>query len=129
MKIALLVLAAPESHCGARTALEFARAAVAGGHELVRVFFLGDGVLNGANSCVSTDDEPIAGSWAELGRRSGAELVVCVSSALRRGVVDAQEAERHGIDAVTLAPGFEIGGLGLLAEAGLTCDRLVTFAP
>lgn len=130
MKIALLVLAAPKTHQASLTALRFAEAAVAAGHSVERVFFQGDGVYNGAATCVpAAVDTPLPERWSAFGAASGAELVVCVSSALQRGIIDSNEAERHGKPAATLAPGFEIGGLGLLAEAGLTCDRLVTFAP
>jgi tRNA 2-thiouridine synthesizing protein D len=34
---------------------------------------------------------------------------------------------RRGITDEILAPGFRISGLGQLVEAGIQCDRLVTF--
>jgi len=42
--------------------------------------------------------------------------VVCVAAGMRRGIKDE-----------ILAPGFRISGLGQLVEAGIQCDRLVTF--
>ena len=55
------------------------------------------------------------------------DLVVCVAAAQRRGIVDADEAKRHGKDADNIAPGFRISGLGQLIEAAVESDRLVTF--
>jgi tRNA 2-thiouridine synthesizing protein D len=128
MRFALLVHGAPASHAASRTALRFARAALAGGHEIVRVFFHADGVLNGASHAVFPQDEDDpGGAWAALGREHGLDLVVCVASALRRGLLDAGEAERYERGGATLRPEFTISGLGQLVDAALGADRLVTF--
>ena len=62
-----------------------------------------------------------------LAEESDIELVACVSSALRRGVLDSTEAERPERVGATLDPAFSIGGLGLLVETGAESDRLLTF--
>jgi tRNA 2-thiouridine synthesizing protein D len=54
-------------------------------------------------------------------------MVVCVAAAQRRGIVDTDEAKRHGKDADNIAPGFHISGLGQLIDAGIKADRLVVF--
>jgi len=41
--------------------------------------------------------------------------------------MDEDEAKRQGKDANNIAEGFRISGLGQLIEAGIECDRLVTF--
>ena len=56
------------------------------------------------------------------------ELLLCSASALRRGILDQDEACRNGIDADNLAPGFRIAGLAQLVDAGIEADRLVSFA-
>jgi tRNA 2-thiouridine synthesizing protein D len=53
-------------------------------------------------------------------------LHICVAAALRRGVVDETEAGQQGLPCANLQPGFTLG-LGTLAEAALTCDRVVQF--
>ena len=68
--------------------------------------------------------------WTWCARRqlrddSGAALNICVAAALRRGVTDAQEAARLQLAASNLQPGFTLSGA--LAEAALSCDRLVQF--
>lgn len=54
-------------------------------------------------------------------------LNICVAAALRRGISDEQEAENLGLASANLAQGFTLTGLGALAEAALSCDRLVQF--
>ena len=54
-------------------------------------------------------------------------LHICVAAALRRGITDAQEAQQLSLPAHNLQPGFTLSGLGALAEAALTCDRMVQF--
>jgi tRNA 2-thiouridine synthesizing protein D len=49
-----------------------------------------------------------------------------VAAALRRGVTDEQEANSW-LAGHNLQPGFTLSGLGALAEAALTCDRMVQF--
>ncbi|GAB3276195.1 sulfurtransferase complex subunit TusD [Parahaliea aestuarii] len=126
MNYALLVLAPPGS--ASRAALGFARAACARGHQLERVFFLDRGVENGMGTAVAPQGErDLPAQWAQLASEQGVELVLCISSAIRRGLLDATEAQRHEKVGPTVAPGFTIGGLGLLVETCTDCERLLTF--
>lgn len=128
MKFALMVTAAPYAHQAADTALAFAHAALAKGHEITRVFFYNDGVLNASRLSVPPQDERnVQAKWSELAEKHGVDLVVCVAAAQRRGVLDASEAARHGRDAHNLAPGFRISGLGQLIEAAMIADRTISF--
>ncbi len=118
LRIALLVEASPHSRQAAASALRFARAALAAGQRVPRVFFFGDGVLAARPRATRIADEPDpAAQWSALAAESGVELVVCVAA-----------AQRRGLDAAPLAEGFRIGGLGQLIEAALDADRLLTFA-
>ena len=105
-----------------------ARAALAAGHEIFRVFFYHDGVNNGTRMTTPPqDDRNIVNLWSELAAEHELDLVVCVSAAQRRGIVDADEAKRNGKDGDNIAPGFRISGLGQLIEAGIQSDRLLVF--
>lgn len=127
MKYALLVLS-PPTHNGAHSALAFARAALAQGHRIARVFFYGDGVFN-----ASSLQQPPQGEtatyrhWQALADAHNIDLVVCIAAGLRRGIVDAEEAGRYQLPAHNVAAGFQLSGLGQLVEAGVTADRLITF--
>lgn len=124
----LLVLSPPSSGNGSRTAAAFAHRTIARGHAIHRVFFMDDGVYNGASAAVFPQDEASRlDPWDTLAREHGVELVLCISSALRRGILDQDEAERHEKGAATMHPAFTIGGLGLLVDAAAHSDRLMTF--
>ncbi len=128
MKLGILINEGPYTHQASDTAYHFTRAALEKGHEVVRVFFYNDGVNNGTRLTVPPqDDRNIVNRWAELAQQHQLDLVVCIAAAQRRGILDENEAKRHGKDANNIAPGFRISGLGQLIEAGIQADRLVVF--
>jgi tRNA 2-thiouridine synthesizing protein D len=128
MKLAVMVNEGPYQHQSADSAYRFARAALDKGHEISRVFFYHDGVNNGTRYGVPPqDDRNITQLWSELAKKHGLDLVVCVAAAQRRGILDADEAKRHGKSGDNIADGFRISGLGQLIEAGIQADRLVVF--
>ncbi|EHC58815.1 tRNA 5-methylaminomethyl-2-thiouridine synthase TusD [Salmonella enterica subsp. enterica serovar Urbana str. R8-2977] len=62
-----------------------------------------------------------------MNTQHGVALNICVAAALRRGIIDETEAGRLGLPSANLQSGFTLSGLGALAEASLTCDRVVQF--
>lgn len=109
------------------SALNFTRAALGAGHRVLRVFFFSDGVTAGdAQRVPAPDTTAIASQWATLAAEHAIDLVICATSAVRRGVLDTGEAQRHD-RAVTLQAGFEISGLGQWVEACLLADRAISF--
>lgn len=128
MKLGILVNEGPYTHQASDTAYQFVKAALAKGHEIFRVFFYHDGVNNGTRLTVPPqDDRDVVKRWSKLAETHQLDLVVCIAAAQRRGLIDANEAKRHGKDADNIAPGFRISGLGQLIEAGIRTDRLVVF--
>lgn len=128
MKFGILVNEGPYQHQASDSAYLFAKAALAKGHEVFRVFFYHDGVNNASRLTVPpADDRHIVNRWSALGQEHNLDLVVCIAAAQRRGLLDDNEAKRQGKDASNIAPAFRISGLGQLVEAGIQCDRLVTF--
>ncbi|MBI2381126.1 MAG: sulfurtransferase complex subunit TusD [Gammaproteobacteria bacterium] len=128
MRFALLVNASPHAGQSQDTAYRFACAAVAGGHAVSRVFFYRDGVLAGSwLPALPADEVDLGARWRAFAELNGVELVVCVAAALRRGVLNAEEAERWERDGHNLAPGFELSGLGQLVESLIEADRVVEF--
>lgn len=112
----------PAAHCG------FAHALLNEGHELASVFFYREGVYN-ANLLTSpaSDEYDLVRAWQKLNTQHGVALNICVAAALRRGIIDETEAGRLGLPSANLQPSFTLSGLGALAEASLTCDRVVQF--
>jgi tRNA 2-thiouridine synthesizing protein D len=128
MKLAVMVNEGPYQHQSADSAYQFTKAALDKGHEISRVFFYHDGVNNGTRYAVPPqDDRNITQLWSELSKKHNLDLVVCVAAAQRRGILDADEARRHGKSGDNIADGFRISGLGQLIEAGIQADRLVVF--
>jgi len=128
MKFAIMVSEGPYTHQATDSAYQFAKAAIAKGHEITRVFFYHDGVNNGTRLTVPPqDDRHIVNRWSEIAAQHNIDLVICIAAAQRRGLLDENEAKRQGKDANNIAPGFRISGLGQLVEAGIQSDRLVLF--
>jgi tRNA 2-thiouridine synthesizing protein D len=128
VKFGILINEGPYTHQASDTAYNFTKAALEKGHEIFRVFFYHDGVNNGTRLGVPPqDDRNITNLWTELGEKYDLDLVVCVAAAQRRGILDPDEAKRHGKNADNIAPGFRISGLGQVIEAGIQSDRLVVF--
>lgn len=129
MNIAIAVHGAPYASQAATSALRFCRAALAAGHSVSRVFFYHDGVHTASALTVPPQDEPSPQpGWIELADSDGIELAVCIAAALKRGVVNADEARRYELGASNVHPAFAIVGLGQLIEAIGSSDRFVTFA-
>jgi len=128
MIYSLLALSSPCSGQGSVTALRFAQAVIERDHQIQRIFFLDEGTLAGASSMVSPQDEnDTVQLWANFAIKHKVELILCVSSALKRGLLDSGEAERYEKTAATVHPAFEISGLGQLIDASVASDRLITF--
>ena len=128
MQFSLLVLSAPGASQSPATALRFAKTLLAEGHSLYRVFFFYDGVLNGSALSITPQDESdIPASWRQLANDHGVDLVLCVSSALKKGILSQTEADRHDKPAMSVAESFDISGLGQLIDAALVSDRLIEF--
>jgi tRNA 2-thiouridine synthesizing protein D len=124
----LLVLSSPVSGHGSCTAAAFARCAIARGHTIRRVFFLDAGTMTSSRNSVCPQDEtdPLL-AWQELQAQHTVELVICISSALRYGMLDDTEAARYQRPHATIHPAFTLSGLGQLVDACAHSDRLITF--
>ncbi|WP_172621206.1 sulfurtransferase complex subunit TusD [Microbulbifer sp. GL-2] len=128
MKFSLAVYSAPHASQSASSALRFAKALLAKGHEIYRVFFYCDGVQNGNSIAAPPQDESdLTGEWQTLQREHNLDLVVCIAAAQRRGVLSQREANRLEKPSANLAEGFELAGLGQLTDAVVNSERLVTF--
>lgn len=112
----------------ASSAYQFALALLEKGHALDGVFFYREGVANANQLTMPASDEfDLVNAWRELAQRHNVALNVCVAAALRRGIIDRQEAEQNGFSCFNLKDGFTLSGLGSLAEAMLTSDRVIQF--
>ena len=127
MKFAIALFSAAHAP-SSRRALLFAQAALAGGHEIVRLFFYQDGVYNASASVVTPQDElDLPKQWRAFVSEHQMDGVVCIAAALRRGVLDEEESGRYQRDAVAVGAPWELSGLGQLHDAVQDADRLICF--
>jgi len=128
LRYTLLIRSAGFSQQSPYTALHFARALIACGHSLYRIFFYQDGVLNANALIISAQDETnIVYEWQTLARAHQVPLVLCSSAAVQRGILNQAEAERYEKSAANLAVEFSLGGLGQLIDAIQQTDRFISF--
>jgi len=125
----LVIYGSPDSQSSS-TALNYAQALLKGGHHIYRLFFYQDGVFNACSfNTPPQDDENLPASWQALIQEHNIDAVVCVASALKRGIVNATEAECYELPAGNLRNGFEISGLGQLIDGVIESDRVINFLP
>lgn len=128
MNVSVLILAPPYQSAGSRSALHYCRAALAAGHSIYRLFFYADGVYNATQLALPPQgDNDLYQEWQTLISDHQLDAVVCIAAALKRGIIDSNEAKRYEKPASNLAGAFTLGGLGLLTEAVILSDRLITF--
>ncbi|WP_447749648.1 sulfurtransferase complex subunit TusD [Pseudomonas nicosulfuronedens] len=127
MKFVIALFSPPHSPA-ARRALHFAEAALAGGHEISRLFFYQDGVHSASANVVASQDElNVTAAWTRFVADNQLDGVVCIAAALRRGVLNAEEASRYSRPAANLQAPWDLSGLGQLHEATQLADRLICF--
>ncbi len=128
MKFAIQINSAPWQSQGCETAYQFIRAAMGLGHEIVRVFFYAEAAYNGLRWMSPPEDEkPLVRRWSALAAEHTLDLVICISAAQRRGLLEQTEAKHLGKLDDDLAEGFRIAGLGLWVDASLKADRFILF--
>lgn len=128
MKISLAIYGAPYASQAPDTAYQFARAAIKSGHQIHRIFFYMEGVQNATSLATPPQDEiDIPARWNAFIKEHSIDAVVCIAAALRRGIIDTEEAHRYEKQANNLADGFVLSGLGQLVDAAIESDRLITF--
>lgn len=128
MHFALMVTGPAYGTQQASSAFQFAHAVISEGHSLDSIFFYREGIYNANQQTSPASDEfDLVRGWQRLHQQHRVVLHICMAAALRRGVVDDQHAALQGFPAANLQPGFILSGLGTLAQAALTCDRMVQF--
>jgi tRNA 2-thiouridine synthesizing protein D len=124
----IVITGAPYSSQAPQTALGFARAALASGHRIDRIFLYGDGVhLASALSSPPSDETHWSREWSQLLEAHDIPGIACIASALRRGLVDETEKNRYELSAHNVRAPFIIAGLGEWVESGLRSSRVIYF--
>lgn len=124
----LVITGAPYSSQAPQTGLAFARAAIAAGHRIDRVFLYGDGAYLASNLVSPPSDETNwTRQWCEFLEENAIPGVACIASALRRGIIDDAEKQRYELGASNLAAPFIIAGLGEWVDGASHSERVIYF--
>jgi tRNA 2-thiouridine synthesizing protein D len=127
MNFAIILLAGPQDPA-ARSALNFARAALYAGHQISRLFFYRDAVhLASALGVQPQEEADIYADWRAFISENQLDAVVCIAAALRRGVLDSAEATRWKRPVANSGAPWALSGLGQWVDSLQTADRTVTF--
>jgi len=90
-----------------------------------RVFFYQDAVYVGLESQIPGQGiEASYQGWLTLQEKQSFPLQLCIANSLRRGIHDEAEANRYSQTA-NLQQGFQLSGLGEIAEACRSSDRII----
>ncbi len=96
------------------------------GDAIDRVFFYQDACFIGLNSQVPGQGlQASYQGWVDLQSEHEVPLQVCIANSLRRGVLDKAEAARYQM-VDNIHPSFQLVGLGEIAEACQSSDRIIT---
>lgn len=124
----LVVTHPPLDHQHAYSAYRFAMAVLKSGHSLQGVFFYQAGVLNSNNFQTGQSDEfNLYQAWVSLSREHNIPLLVCVTAANRRGIINQQDAMELDKVHFNLNSPFTEVGLGDLVELLHSSDRVIQF--
>ncbi len=126
LRYTLIVTQSPALYESHRTGQQLALAILANGDFIDRIFFYQDACYVGLKSQVPGQGlQASYEGWQNIQQNHPIPLQICIANGLRRGVVDATEAHRYDqLD--TLHAGFELSGLGEIAEAFQSSDRIIT---
>lgn len=126
LRYTLIMTSSPsltESH---RTGQQLASSILSNGDIIDRIFFYQDASFVGLKSQVPGQGLlPTHERWLDLKNTHSIPLQICIANALRRGVIDNTEANRYD-QLETMTSGFELTGLGEMAEACQSSDRIIT---
>ena len=128
MKFSVVVYASPYTNEAAISALKFARAVISKGHSIYRIFFFSDGVHNANKLAITPQDEiNLQEQWHTLIQENDLDSVVCVTSGLKRGIIDEKESSNRKLDCSSIMPSSDLSGLGQLVDAYDNSDRVLNF--
>jgi len=128
MNFMLSVYGAPYVSQAPQTALSFAKAAIAEGHALPRVFFYSHGVhIASGLSHIPQGEICLRTQWIDFAEKNRTELVVCITAALRYGLLSEEEAKRISLNHWNVEPPFILSGLGQMIEGLNGVDRHMVF--
>ena len=123
---ACLITSSPSDTLATQDAIVLIKQLLENGNLIDHVFFYCEGVHHANHLNKPLGDEFNANqAWAALANEYNIPMLVCVTSALRRGVVDSETATQEGLSQHNLAVPFQQVGLGEFFTRLHSVDNLV----
>ncbi len=123
-----IMIRCPALSSTSETALKFAHTVIMQNKQISLLFFYGEAVQTAASLAVSIQgDTPVISNWQAFIQTHKLPAIACITSALKRGVIDKQEADRHQKSGENIAQGIKLGGLGQWADAVKQSDQHIIF--
>lgn len=124
----LLVHSGRYANQSSRSALLYANAIIDKGHALKAVFFYNDGVsaANGL-SVIPSDELDNTNGFKQLHQNHNIPLLLCVTAAEKRGILDQTQAEQEGFEHFNIDSSFTVAGLAEMAAIASETDKVVQF--
>lgn len=111
-----------------RSALKYAQAVINRGHTLKAIFFYQEAVYHAnALSIVPTDESDARSSFKALNKSHNTPLLLCVTAAEKRGVIDKEQAKLEALNHFNLDEAFTVAGLAEMAAIAAETDYVVQF--
>ena len=123
-----ILVTAPVHTQGHYSAFQFAGTLLSMGHNIHHIFFY-QAAVGVADKYRFYDKEgwQAQEAWRTLAIRHQFACSVCVTSALKAGLLSEEEANLQGLTESNIAEGFSVAGLGRWLESTILCDNVVTF--
>jgi tRNA 2-thiouridine synthesizing protein D len=123
-----IMLRIPPFHNESEFALSMVKQLIESSHNIPCLFLYGDGVYHAQSQAVALQGQNQSiTQWQELIQQNNINAVVCITAALKRGIIDNTEAKRYNKNQTNLALGFELGGLGQWVDAVNNADQHLIF--
>ena len=117
MKFIIIVTSSPLATGSANTAYHFCTAALTQGHDVLNVFFYGEGIYHLATpQNLPSDEIQFKQRWQDLANRFPVQLSACSAA-----------AQRRGLDHMTREPesAIQLMGLGDMLAQFAHADRII----
>jgi tRNA 2-thiouridine synthesizing protein D len=127
-EFSILITSSPFHGDSAMRALAFINGVIANGDKVNNIFFYSDGVYHANSLMLDTGDAfSTYKAWSKLSTEHDVTLLVCITAAVKRGIVSQQEADDNGIGFANLQSPFVQAGLGEFFTSLHSCNNLVQF--
>ncbi|MCY4045057.1 MAG: sulfurtransferase complex subunit TusD [Cellvibrionales bacterium] len=123
-----IMVKAPPFHSESDFALSLIKQLVKDKHPIECLFFYGEGVYHGQSQAVALQGQHQSiTDWQALIQTHSLNAIVCITAALKRGIIDTDEMQRYNKEQTNLAPGLTLGGLGQWVDAVNKADQHLIF--